>query len=64
MPLEEKEKNRKFIGASLLCIAAICVIGGDLNNNFTILNFGKITFVVGIIFYFSGRIKRLFIKEL
>ena len=59
MNLEEKDKTRKFIGVGLLCIASICIIWGDTNNNSTILRFGKITLVVGIIFYFSDKIRWL-----
>jgi len=56
----EKDKALRFIGAGLLCVASLCIIWGDKTNNLTILKFGKITAIVGVILYFSDRIKKLF----
>jgi uncharacterized membrane protein HdeD (DUF308 family) len=61
--LGEKEKTRRFIGATLLCIGSLCMIWGDQSNNFAVLKFGKTTAVVGIILYFSGRIGKLLRKS-
>jgi hypothetical protein len=57
--LEGKDKKLRFIGAGLLCFASLCIIFGDKTNNLTILNFGKISAIVGVILYFADRIKKL-----
>lgn len=60
--LAEKEKTRRIIGASLLCIGSLCAIWGDKTDNFALLKFGKTTAVVGIVLYFLGRIGKLLRK--
>ena len=57
--LEGKDKTLRLIGAGLLCLASLCIIFGDKINNLTILNFGKITAIVGAMLYFADRIKKL-----
>ena len=58
--LENKARALRFIGAGLLCIASLCIIWGDKNNNLTLLKYGKITAIAGVLIYFSDRIKKLF----
>lgn len=61
--LEAKEKTRRIIGAVLLCIGILCILWGEQTKSFAVLKFGRTTAVVGIIFYFLGRIGKLLRKR-
>lgn len=61
---EQKDKSQRFIGAVILCVAVLCTIFGDKNNNLIIIKIGKIAAVVGIIIYFWDRIERFLQKHL
>jgi hypothetical protein len=53
-----EKKSKKFIslGGGLLCLGGLCLIFGDQFNNPGVFRFGKVTAVIGIVLYFSGRI--------
>lgn len=57
--LDEREKIRRLIGATLFGVGALCLIWGDLSHNEPVFAIGKTTAVVGIVLYFLGRIGRL-----
>ena len=61
--LEEKEKIRRVIGASLLGLGVLAILWGDYSNNFAALKIGRTTAVVGIVLYFLGRIGKLLRKR-
>ena len=61
--LEEKEKIRRVIGASLLGLGVLAILWGDYSNNLAALKIGRTTAAVGIILYFLGRIGKLLRKR-
>ena len=61
--LEENEKIRRVIGASLLGLGVLAILWGDYSNNFAALKIGRTTAVVGIVLYFLGRIGKLLRKR-
>ena len=52
----EKNKEVILLGVGLLCLGGLCLIFGDQFNKAGVFRFGKVTAVIGIVLYFSGRI--------
>lgn len=60
--LEKRDKHKRTFGASLLCIAALCIVIGDKINKQIVTRIGMIVAIISIIIYFSDRIEKLFRK--
>ena len=54
--MEKKSKEFILLGVGLLCLGGLSLIFGDHFNNPVLFSFGKVTTVIGIVLYCSGRI--------